>query len=257
MSTPADVSDASHPPRRRPRTGGGRAEANGRRRTSHSLDAVVSEAVAILDSEGEAALTFRALAARLGGGVASIYWYVSNKEELLGRAADHVLAGVLADTADIGDGGPDPIEDVRTIALAFYRATVNRPWLGAYFLRDAGTQPNGLALYDRMGRQLMRLDLTPKQQLDAVSAVMAYVIGVAADRGQDPPDEGRDGPVEISELVERFRQERHDLGDHDLPFLRHVADAFATHHDDEQFAAGLDLLLAGLRVQAGGATSSG
>jgi hypothetical protein len=36
------------------------------------MDAVVSEAVVLLDEAGEAALTFRALAARLGGGVASI-----------------------------------------------------------------------------------------------------------------------------------------------------------------------------------------
>ena len=48
------------------------------RRASHSLEAVVAEAVALLDEAGEQALTFRALAARLGGGVASIYWYVSS-----------------------------------------------------------------------------------------------------------------------------------------------------------------------------------
>src|SRR4051812_20391644 len=77
---------------------GGSGGAGGRRRASHSLEAVVSEAVAILDEAGASALTFRSLAARLGGGVASIYWYVSSKDELLDRATDHVLAGVLADT---------------------------------------------------------------------------------------------------------------------------------------------------------------
>lgn len=45
----------------------------GRRRASHSMEAVITEAVALLDEAGEPALTFRALAARLGGGVASIY----------------------------------------------------------------------------------------------------------------------------------------------------------------------------------------
>src|SRR6478752_5410499 len=66
-----------------------------RRRASHSMDAVMLEAVALLDEAGEPALTFRALAARLGTGVGSIYWYVASKEELLDRAADHVIGEVL------------------------------------------------------------------------------------------------------------------------------------------------------------------
>src|SRR6476659_1046565 len=70
-----------------------------RRRASHSLDSVLTEAVALLDESGEPGLTFRALAARLGGGVASIYWYVASRDELLDRATDHVLAQALADPA--------------------------------------------------------------------------------------------------------------------------------------------------------------
>ncbi|WP_284327911.1 TetR/AcrR family transcriptional regulator [Demequina litorisediminis] len=60
------------------------ARAPRRRRASHSLEAVVAASVAILDESGEDALTFRALAARLGGGVGSIYWYVSSKDEAHG-----------------------------------------------------------------------------------------------------------------------------------------------------------------------------
>ncbi|WP_402466440.1 TetR/AcrR family transcriptional regulator [Isoptericola aurantiacus] len=240
MRTDDGVSDRSQRPAR------GR---DGRRRASHSLDTVVGAAVALLDEAGEPALTFRALAARLGGGVGSIYWYVSSKDELLGRAADMVLETVLDDTADVGSD--DPVADMRQIALAFYAATVHRPWLGAYFLRDAGTQPNGLRLYDRMGRQTMRLDLTPRQRFDAVSAVMAYVVGVAADRGQDPPAEVREGRVDLDQHVAGFRDELLALDPDEFPFVHHVADEFATHDDVEQFRAGLDLLLAGLRQQSG------
>jgi len=246
-----DVSDASHEPaagaaRKR---GGGRG-AGGRQRASHSLEAVISEAVALLDESGEPGLTFRALAARLGGGVGSIYWYVSSKDELLERAADSVLADVLTKTDHLG-AGDDPIAEIREIAIAFYEATVNRPWLGAYFLQDTGTQVNGLMLYDRMGREVMRLDLTKRQQFDAVSAVMAYVVGVAADRGQDPPQEVRDGTVERDAFVASFRDELRTLDVDDFPFLHHIADEFAAHDDAEQFRAGLDLMLAGLRQQAG------
>src|SRR6187397_574956 len=91
-----------------------------RRRASHSMESVITEAVALLDEAGDSALTFRALAARLGGGVASIYWYVANRDELLDRASDHVLAGVLSDTeqftgAEHFTGQGDPIDDLRAI----------------------------------------------------------------------------------------------------------------------------------------------
>lgn len=252
MRTEDAVSGASQVPAAESgrRRGGGRGAA-GRQRASHSLEAVVSEAVALLDEAGQDGLTFRALAARLGGGVGSIYWYVSSKDELLERAADQVLGGVIAKTAHLGSGD-DPIAEIREMAIAFYEATVNRPWLGAYFLQDTGTAPNGLMLYDRMGREVMRLDLTPKQQFDAVSAVMAYVVGVAADRGQDPPQEVRDGTVDRDAFVAAFRDEMRALDAGEFPFLHRIADQFAAHDDAEQFRAGLDLLLAGLRLQAGG-----
>jgi hypothetical protein len=82
---------------------------------------------------------------------------------------------------------------------------------------------------------------------------MAYVIGVAADRGQDPPPEVRDGRVDREEFVAEFRGDLRALDEDAFPFLHHVAEEFAAHHDDEQFRAGLDLLIAGLRSQAGSA----
>ena len=133
-----------------PRTGGPtRSRGGGRRRASHSLEAVVTEAVAILDEAGESALTFRALAARLGGGVGSIYWYVEGKDELLDRAADHVMAGVLTDTEQ-HLAADDPVEGIRAVAITLFDAIADRPWLGAYFMRNTDTQPNSLRMFERM-----------------------------------------------------------------------------------------------------------
>ncbi len=219
------------------------------RRASHSMEAVVAEAVALLDEAGEQALTFRALAARLGGGVASIYWYVSSKDELLDRAADHVLAEVVAAT-DGAVGDPDPLVDVRTIAVTLFDAIIARPWLPAYFLRDTRVQPHGLRLYDRLGQQVLRLGLGPKGAFDAVSAVIGYVVGVGADLGRQPPQEVLDGTVGRDELLGSYADDWRALDPEEYPFLHHVVEEFATHDDTEQFAAGLDLLLAGLRLSA-------
>jgi AcrR family transcriptional regulator len=229
-----------------PRSG---ARSDARRRATHSMEAVISEAVALLDEAGEPALTFRALAGRLGGGVASIYWYVASKDELLDRASDHVLADVLTATEDAGSG--DPIDDLRAIAVTMFDTIAVRPWLAAYFMRDSEVQPNALALYERMGEQVMRLELTPRQSFHAVSAVLGFVVGIAADLGQQPPQEVLDGTTGRDEYLGRFADRWRSLDPERFPFVHHIVEEFAGHDDTEQFRAGLDLLLAGLRLQAG------
>lgn len=214
------------------------------------MEAVVSEAVALLDEAGEPALTFRALAARLGGGVASIYWYVSSKDELLDRASDHVLAGVLTDTERF-TRAKDPIKDLRSIAVTLFDVLADRPWLGAYFMRNSDIQPNAMALYERIGEQVMRLELTKRQSFHAVSAIIGYVVGIAADLGQEPPEEFLRGEGDRDEFITRAADQWRALDPEAFPFIHHVVDEFATHDDAEQFRAGLDLLLAGLRLQAG------
>ncbi|MCU1537120.1 MAG: TetR family transcriptional regulator [Humibacillus sp.] len=237
--------------------------ARGRARASHSLEAILTEAVALLDTSGEPALTFRALAARLGGGAASIYWYVSSKNELLDRAADHVLGEVLVAVEGVGagigtgvGGGGDPLDepldDLRTIALALFDAVVDRPWLGAYFLRDTGVQPNGLRLYELLGQQVLRLHLTPRQSFHAVSAVVGFVVGTAADMGQQPSEAAPAGEVDGADELARHADEWRALDPDEFPFVHHIVDEFAVHEDAEQFRAGLDLILSGLRQQARG-----
>jgi AcrR family transcriptional regulator len=62
-----------------------------RRAEALSKDRIVEAAIAILDAEGEAALTFRALSARLATGSGAIYWHVADKQTLLAAATDAVI----------------------------------------------------------------------------------------------------------------------------------------------------------------------
>ncbi len=213
------------------------------------MEAVLTEAVGLLDEAGEAALTFRALAARLGGGVASIYWYVQNKDELLDRAADHVMATVLADTEKFVTLD-DPLEALRSIGVALYDAAIQRPWLGSYFLRNTGFQPNSLRLYERIGGQVMRLHLTPRQTFHATSAMVGFVVGLAADMGQELPEEVLSGKLNRDQYMQRVTSQWRALDPTQYPYLNTILDEFEHHEDAEQFRAGLDLLLDGLRRQA-------
>ncbi|WP_345751100.1 TetR/AcrR family transcriptional regulator [Microbacterium rhizophilus] len=232
----------------------GRDRTPGRRRASHSMEAVLSEAVALLDEAGEQALTFRALAQRLGGGVGSIYWYVASKDELLDRATDHALVAVLDATEPFAqdDAAGDPIDSIRATAWVLFDAIVDRPWLTAYFMRDTDIQPNALRMYERIGEQVMRLGLTARQTFHAVSAILGFVIGIASDLSQQPPAVVADGTVGPDEYMAAFAERWRQTDPQEFPFVHHIVDEFAHHDDTDQFRAGLDLLLDGLRLQAQG-----
>ncbi|HEY9327702.1 MAG TPA: helix-turn-helix domain-containing protein [Streptomyces sp.] len=214
------------------------------------MEAVLTAAVALLDEAGEQALTLRALAARLGTGVGSIYWYVSGKDELLDRAIDHVLGGVLT-AVEARAGSDDPIDDLREMAVTLFDAIVDRPWLGAHFMRNIAERGNSLRLYEQLGRPTLRLDLTPRQRFHAVSAVVGVVVGSAIDLGQEPPREVLDGSVGRDEFLGRYAEMWRELDAGEYPFMRDITDEFDGHDDKEQFLAGLELTLTGLRLQAG------
>ncbi|GIT79715.1 TetR family transcriptional regulator [Leifsonia sp. LS1] len=222
-----------------------------RPRASLSLESVLTEAVAILDESGAQGLTIRALAARLGGGPASVYWYVSGRDELLDLAADSVLAGVLEEVADVASD--DPIAELRTIAHVLFDTLADRPWLGAYAMRDTGRQTHSLMLYERIGEQVMRLGLTARQSFYAASAVVGFVIGTAADMGQELPDAVTSGELDQREYLAEATRQWRALDPARYPFIHHIVDEFSVHEDRDQFRAGLDLLLAGLELQARGA----
>lgn len=223
-----------------------------RRRVSHSLENVVEATVALLDEAGEGALTFRALAARLGGGVGSIYWYVASKDELLDRATDEVLGRVLDEMEGLdGDPAADPIVTMRAMALVLFDEMVRRPWLATYLVRNTGVQSNTLRFFERLGQQTLRLDLTPRQRFHSTSTIISYVVGVAVDLAQPPPQEFVDSGLEPAEFMAMYADRWREHGPVDFPFLHQIADEFERHDDADVFRSGLDLLLAGLRLQAG------
>ncbi|MCM1972974.1 TetR family transcriptional regulator [Streptomyces sp. NPDC002812] len=213
------------------------------------MESVLAEAVALLDEAGAPALTFRALAQRLGGGVASIYWYVENKDELLDLATDHVIGTILAEVEKL-PGTEDPVDDLRAMALTLFDAIVDRPWLGAYFMRNTDVQSNTLRLYELLGRQTLRLNLTARQRFHAVSAITGVVVGSAIDLGQEPPREVLDGEVNRDDYLGRFAQTWRELDPAEFPFVHEIVDEFEGHQDVDQFRAALDLTLAGLRLQS-------
>lgn len=225
-----------------------RDDGSRRRRATHSMEAIIDAATAMLDEAGESALTFRALAARLGGGVGSLYWYVASKDELLDRVTDSIIAGMLAATPETKETEA-PLETMRRLAHGLYDTMTAHPWMGSYLMRNVQLQPHAMEFYERLGEPTLSLDLLPRERFHAVSAVLGFVIGVGAELGQEAGLVESAHPHEES-LQHEYAQTWRALPADDFPFIHAVADEFERHRDEEQFAAGLDFILAGIGMRA-------
>ena len=110
----------------------------------HSRDEITAIALAIADREGLDAVSMRRVAADLGTGAASLYRYVSTRDDLLDLMTDATGAEYtftpptgdwLADLLDLGEQG---------------RAIMRRhPWLPPLIITRSVLGPRGLALLER------------------------------------------------------------------------------------------------------------
>jgi AcrR family transcriptional regulator len=211
----------------------------GRRVDTLSKERIVAVAIEILDADGEAALTFRALAAQLETGSGAIYWHVSDKDDLLAAAADWVIAQAMA-TVDVG---ADPRGAIRAIALGVFEAIDVHPWVGAQLIREPW-RPGTLRFFESIGAGVMALDVPEAAQFNAWSALVNYVLGVAGQNAANA--RSLPGETNRSAFLEGVASRWEQLDPAEYRFVRGLARQLRSHDDREQFLAGIDLILAGL-----------
>jgi AcrR family transcriptional regulator len=211
-----------------------------RRTDGLSKEVIVQAAAAILDDGGEAALTFRALTARLSTGYGAIYHHVANKSDLLAAATDAVIARVMGDAV----AGGDPREALRTVSLGLFDAIDAHPWVGAQLSREPW-RPALLEVYERIGRLLEALEVPEQALFDAAGALINYVLGVAGQNAANArllaADEG-DREAFLGAVAARWAS----LDPAEYPFVHRAATQLREHDDREQFLAGVDIFLAGI-----------
>jgi AcrR family transcriptional regulator len=212
-----------------------------RRTDALSKERIVDMAVRILDSEGESALTFRALTAGLATGFGAIYWHVADKEELLTAATDHVLTRVMTGVAE----NTDPREAIRAIALAIFDTVEMHPWVGAQISREPwqSTMPQ---ILENIVRQLQALGLSKQAQLSSASVLMNYFIGVAAQISANVCLLSRDTDRSAL-LAHRAERVGHPQGTYPVP---HLAAALPPDRvNRKEFLAGVELIQLGIATQ--------
>lgn len=212
---------------------------NDRRADALSTERIVAAAVEILDSEGDAGLTFRALAARLSTGAGAIYHHVTNKTELLSAATEHVIADAVTDAK-----ADRPADAIREIALGIFDAIDAHPWAGTHLSREPW-QTAMLRIWEALGGRLPALGVSESRRFDAASAIVSYVLGVA---GQNAANARRDfgGATDRSDVLGAVADRWAELDDAEFPFVRHLSSGVRDHDDREQFLAGVDIFLAGI-----------
>jgi len=212
-----------------------------RRADALSKARIVEAAIEILDTDGENALTFRALSARLATGSGAIYWHVANKNDLLAATTDDVIARVM--TQVVGEVAPG--EAIRAIALGLFDTIDEHPWVGARLSREPW-QSAMLQIFESVGQQVQALGVVEGEQFNAASALVNYILGCAGQNAANArlaPHE-TDRSTVLGGVAARWTQ----LDPAEYPFVRQVAAQLPDHDDREQFLAGIDLILAGIEA---------
>jgi AcrR family transcriptional regulator len=219
-----------------------RTQRTERRTDALSKERIVETAIEILDTDGESALTFRALTARLATGAGAIYHHVASKDELLAATTDHVIAGVMTEVVS----GAEPRDAIRAITLGVFDAIDAHPWVGTQLSREPW-QFAIMQILESVGEQLQVLGVPGRAQFDCASALANYVLGLAGQyaAGARLLAKETDRSVFLATIAARWER----LDPTQYPFVHQVAAQLPDHDDREQFLAGINLILAGITTQ--------
>jgi AcrR family transcriptional regulator len=202
-----------------------------RERRPLTLDRIVTEAVALLDEEGEARLTMRRLAERLDTGSTTLYWHVRTKDDVLDLALDAVFGEVpLPDAGGWRDRAGELVSAWRAALLRHPWSTglLDRPMLG----------PNALARTEFLYATLAEAGFGGPDLPAAAFSLSTYVTGSATMQARD---EAATDPAVRELMVDRLAAYP-TLAGHGLG-----------HDWDATFARGLGYLLDGMAASIRGA----
>ncbi len=195
-------------------------------------------ALAIVDSEGLAALSMRSLAAALGTGPMTLYNYVRDRDDLDALVVEAVMAEVR-----LPRDGADWRRDVRAIVEATWRAVRRHPNVIPLALTRRTLHETTLEWAETLLCALKRGGLAGTELLVAFRTLSGFVMGFAQAQLADPlsPDDGPRADRSRAHLsrVEALPPDR-------FPGLIEIAGAAAKIGADREFLAGLDIVMAGL-----------
>ncbi|MFD0273829.1 TetR/AcrR family transcriptional regulator [Kitasatospora sp. NPDC127111] len=216
-----------------------------------SREAIVREAIAMLDADGVEALSMRKLGARLNAGATSLYRHVATKDELMELAVDEVFGEIVLPPADSTDWR----SATTRAAQSFRTTTLNHPWL-ASVLGTAGLAylgPNLMAFSERLAVLFTSFGFPEPSR--AIDTVLTYAIGMSTTEAAWLTTVARSGETEAAFIARLMPAAQEAAAGHAvLADSYAVAAATTAANDpvqirDAKFFYGLEVVLDGLALR--------
>ncbi|MFC4564037.1 TetR/AcrR family transcriptional regulator C-terminal domain-containing protein [Nocardiopsis mangrovi] len=134
-------------------------------------ESLAAAGIALADTHGLAAVTMRAVAGSLGSGSASLYRYVTTREELLELMIDQVSGEISY--AGIGSGRW--LDDMLTLARRSRRLHLAHPWLLDALASRSPLGPHTAAYLEHALAALADVPVTPRAKVEAIGVLNAVV----------------------------------------------------------------------------------
>lgn len=219
-----------------------------KRKRALSLEAIVDVALDIIDDEGTDAVSMRRVAAEFDTGPASLYAYVSNKQELLERVLDRVTAeGEIPEDAVTWQemvrgwahhvrGKLQSHQDVAKLSFAYIpqnQAVV-----------DGAEKIMGAMIEGGVPPQVAAWTLDIVSLYIGADAYEGWLFGkrFTDGSGRDPEEVAQH---ELAAVAEQFAELPADR----YPYMAAHGHLLMVGDSDERFAFGIDMLIAGFEAQ--------
>ena len=199
-------------------------------------------ALALVDREGLAGLSMRALASELGTGAMTLYNYVSQREDIDLLVVEAVIGEARWPLA----GHAQWQDEVRAIATGLWQAVRAHPHAIPLILTRRSRSPAVFEVTEALLRALARSGRSGPALLVAFRAVSGLITGLAQSELAGPLALQAEESAELT--IARFRA----LPAERFAHLIDIANAAAGSTADGEFRASLDLLLGGLSADRGG-----
>jgi AcrR family transcriptional regulator len=210
-----------------------------------SRERVFRAAVELADRGGLESLTMRKLADELGVGVMSLYYYVPNKDELIGEMVEIVFTEIELPSTEV-----DWKTAMRRRALST-RAALNRHrWAVGLMESRAMPGPASIRLHNAVLGCLREAGFSIEMTIQAYSVIDAYMYGFALQEKTVPFESADEAAAvadaQVRELEAQAEEQQLAALAEEFPYLAEVvAGHVATVGYDfgEAFEYGLDLIL--------------
>jgi AcrR family transcriptional regulator len=197
---------------------------------------VLQAAVAIADESGIDSLTMRKLAEPLGVEAMSLYYHVTNKDDILDGMIDTIIGEI-----EIPRTGDDWKAAQRTRAISTHDMLSRHPWAAALMESRINPGPAALHYYDSVIGSLREGGFSIAMAAHAFAAFDAYIYGFGLQELSLPFDDG----LEAADVAEALLQA---LPPDEYPHLTEmiIDHALQPGYDfADEFEWGLDLILDG------------